>query len=106
MGIPLGFRAYVRDVDIEGCLALLGEARADLAGRTSGEPEIERAFEELAGAILLVSTGRSPAVLISNLAYCNEAIELTRPMADKAGIELELIPRVDGHGCDVAVRAG
>jgi hypothetical protein len=86
-------------------LHAVGLAEAGRAARTHPDPEIERAIEELTGAILLVSGGRFPAVVITNLARCREAIETTRTLADEAGVDLEPIARSDGHGCDVAVRA-
>jgi hypothetical protein len=69
------------------------------------DPEAARAIGELTGAILLVSGGGFPAVVITNLARCQEAIEAMRAMADEAGVDLEPIARLDGDGCDVAVRA-
>ncbi len=83
----------------------VGSTGTGHVARTRPDVEIERATEELTGAILLVSGGRFPAVVISNLPHCREAIEATRAMADEAGVDLEPIARTDGRGCDVTVRA-
>ena len=71
----------------------------------SEQRPVEQAFEELAAAILLVSSGRFPQVLITNLGHCDEAIDAKRQMANTAGVDLVPIARSDGRGCDVAVRA-
>jgi hypothetical protein len=99
-------------VDTDRGIAVLhavGLAGAGPASLTHLDPEIdletERAIEELTGAILLVSGGRFPTVVITNLARCREAMAATRAKADEAGVVLEPIARVDGDGCDVAVRA-
>jgi hypothetical protein len=72
---------------------------------TVDDAEIERACRELTGAILLVSGGRFPAVVITNLEHCWEAIRMTLQLADESGVDLVPIARPDGSGCDVSVRA-
>jgi hypothetical protein len=72
---------------------------------TIDDEEVERACRELAGAILLVSSGRFPAVVITNLEHCWEAIRATLPLADGSGVDLVPLARPDGSGCDVSVRA-
>ena len=54
---------------------------------------------------MLVAGGHFPRVLISNLVDCSGAVRGLRGLADAAGVDLELLPRSDGRGCDIAVTA-
>jgi hypothetical protein len=63
------------------------------------------AREEIEAAIMLVAGGHFPRVLISNLVDCGGAVRNLRGVADAAGVDLELLPRTDGRGCDIAVTA-
>ena len=62
-----------------------------------------QAREEIEAAIMLVAGGHFPRVLISNLVDCAGAVRGLRGLADAAGVDLELLPRSDGRGCDIAV---
>lgn len=90
-------------------LHAVGSGRAGPGVLACPEPEIDlearRAVDELTGAIFLVSERRVRAVVITNLAHCQEAIEATSGLADESCVDLERIARLDGDGCDVAVRA-
>jgi hypothetical protein len=66
---------------------------------------MDRAVAELTGAILFVAERRSSTLKVCNLGRCVSAVEAIRALADASGVELELLPRPDGRGCDVAVRA-
>jgi hypothetical protein len=73
------------------------------AGRLAGP--IDREVAELTSAILFVAERRASTVEVCNLRQCTSAVEAVRALADASGVELELLQRPDGRGCDVAVRA-
>ena len=66
---------------------------------------IDRDVAELTGAILFVRERRASTVTVCNLRQCALAVEAVRALADASGVEVELLPRPDGLGSDVAVRA-
>jgi len=65
---------------------------------------IEREIEEVTGAILLVTDRRQSRVLVCNLAHCAAVVDAVQALADEVGVDIELIARPDGHGCDVAIQ--
>jgi len=65
---------------------------------------LEREIEEVTGAILLVTDRRHSRVLVCNLAHCAAVVDAVQVLADEAAVDIELIARPDGHGCDIAVR--
>ncbi len=65
----------------------------------------DRDVAELTSAILYVAERRASTLEVCNLRQCVRAVEAVRALADAWGVELELIPRPDRRGCDVAVRA-
>jgi hypothetical protein len=66
---------------------------------------MDRAVAELTSAVLFVAERRSSTLKICNLRKCASAVEAVRALADASGVEVELLPRPDGRGSDVAVRA-
>jgi hypothetical protein len=68
------------------------------------EPEIEREIEEVTTAILLVADLRQTRVLVGNLAHGADVADAVAYVADEVEVDLELIERRDGRGCDIAVR--
>jgi hypothetical protein len=66
---------------------------------------MDRAVAELTSAVLFVAERRSSTLKICNLGQCVSAVEAVRALALASGVELQLLPRPDGRGFDVAVRA-
>jgi hypothetical protein len=63
-----------------------------------------REAAQVLAAIYLVAEGRAPSVVVSNLAGLDRIFEALRGVADSVQVRLELLPRPDGRGSDIAVR--
>jgi hypothetical protein len=69
-----------------------------------GDRAIEREIEEVTAAILLAADGWPSRVLVCNLVHSAEVAEAVADLADELEVDVELLERVDGRGCDVALR--
>jgi hypothetical protein len=104
LGRPAGSRRRVGGTRIDRQLGDVYwhiQRRGRMDGR--GRRAAVHARAEIEAAIMLVAGGHFPRVLISNLVDCTGAVRDLRGLADAAGVDLELLPRSDGRGCDIAV---
>jgi hypothetical protein len=68
------------------------------------EREIEREIEEVTAAILLAAALRQTRVLVGNLAHGADVAEAVADVAAEVEVDVELLERRDGRGCDFAAR--
>lgn len=66
---------------------------------------IEREIEEVTAAILLAADLRQSKVLVCNLAHGAAVADAVADLADETEVDIELIARAGGRGCDIAVRS-
>ncbi len=69
----------------------------------AGHEVLEREFEMIEGAILMVASGAATRVCVANMQFGGDLVSAARDMARQAGVSVTPIWRADEAGADIVV---